>query len=305
MKSVHPTLALAVALCVGGLPAARGFAPASVRQAARTVHAPTIEAHSLEYSRRSKALKATDNGSDGSSDNTPGFFSDITINPPYAIAYVAFLGFAFFRSATEPAGASNEVLMQYFANPSNPGFNELFVTVFNLLGLYVMPMACLLMPGAKGQKLPATPFVAGAMFGGYGLLGPYAITRKPNPAPISKADLGWFTSNVLENKLFNYLIAIFAASTYVTSGALASFISDPGQLISGYGEMFSETAFVSASSLDFVILTISAASLIPEDLARRGYEGKMAPELVAASTLLLPGVGAALYCALRPSLEEE
>ncbi|KAL7540035.1 hypothetical protein ACHAXR_009807 [Thalassiosira sp. AJA248-18] len=198
-----------------------------------------------------------------------------------------------------------EVLQQYIADPLNPGFNELFITVFNLLGLYVVPMACLLLPGAKGQKLPATPFILGSMFGGYGLLGPYAFTRTPNPTPVSKADLGWFTANVLENKLFNYFILLMFTSAYITSGALGAFISDPGQLIEGYGDMFSETAIVSASSFDFLILTLSAASFIPEDLSRRGYDGEVSKELIAASTALLPGVGVALYCALRPSLDEE
>lgn len=229
---------------------------------------------------------------------------DFSINPPYAIAFVTFLSFAFYKSFTEPNGASMKVLEGFFADPLNPGCNELFVTIFNLLGLYFVPLACLLMPGAKGQKLPATPFVLASMLGGYGFLGPYMITRKPSMENVKKSDLGWFTANILENKLVNYGLAAVIASAYVSSGFFTALISDSSQLINGYVDLFSETAIASASSMDFLILTLVAASLIPEDLARRGVKGGTAPYAVAASTLLWPGVGAALYCALRPELEE-
>ena len=199
-----------------------------------------------------------------------------------------------------------EILQQYIADPLNPGFNELFITIFNLLGLYAAPLACLLMPGARGQRLPAAPFLLGSMFGGYGVLGIYASTRSSDPTPIPKSELGWFTANILENKLFNYFILALVTSAYVTSGAAAAFISNPGELIQGYRDLLAEgSALVSASSLDFLILTLSAASFIPEDLSRRGYKGGLAPELIALCTLLLPGVGVALYCALRPGLDEE
>jgi len=163
----------------------------------------------------------------------------------------------------------------------------------------------LLMPGAKGQTLPAAPFVGGSLLGGYGALGIYTSTRKANPSPITKADLGWFTANVLENKVFNWFVFVVFSSAYFSSGALGAFITNPGDLINDYADLFSQTAFVSVSSLDFLILTISAASFIPEDLERRGYKGDLAPSVIAALSCLLPGAGAALYCALRPSLEDE
>lgn len=234
-----------------------------------------------------------------------GFLADISINPPYLLAYVTFIGFAFFKTMTEEANASNEILQQFLADPLNPGVNEIFVTIFNLLGLYFVPMACLLMPGAKNQKFPAAPFLLGSMLGGYGLLGPYAMTRTPDATVKTKADLGWITANILENKIFNWFIAVAFTSAYITSGGVSALISDASGTIDGFGKLFSDTAIASASSVDFLILTLSAASWIPEDLARRNYKGDVAPALIAASTALLPGVGVALYCALRPNLDEE
>lgn len=322
MKGIQSTVALAL-LCTASLPLrVASFAPVSLGRTTTTTTAAEAEAKKKKIelpinivapsdraSTRTKVLAAlaatARDGADGpGGDDDDDYAPEIKINPPYAIAYVLFLACAFLRSSSEPVGASAEILQRFLADPLNPGVNELFVSVFNLLGLYFVPMACLLMPGARRQKLPATPFLLGSMFGGYGALGIYAGTRTPDPSPMSRADLGWFTSNVLENKIFNYFIALAFMSAYVTSGALAALVSDPTGSIGGYREMM-DTAIVSVSSLDFAILTVSAASFIPEDLSRRGYRGGMAPELIAASTVLLPGLGVALYCALRPELDEE
>jgi hypothetical protein len=106
-----------------------------------------------------------------SSSDDEGFFSGLEINLPYALAYVGFLGFAYFMTTVEAPGASQLVLDKFLADPVNPGVNELFASVFNLLGLVAIPLACLVMPGAKGQKLPAAPFLLGGAFAGYGSVG--------------------------------------------------------------------------------------------------------------------------------------
>lgn len=154
-------------------------------------------------------------------------------------------------------------------------------------------------------KYHERPFIFASMLGGYGFLGPYVITREPSLSLLKKSDLGWFTANVLENKIFNWVSVVLILSAYINSGCISALVSDPGGLVSGYGDLVSKTAIASASSMDFAILTLVAASLVPEDLARRGVQGVIAPYAIAASTLLLPGVGAALYCALRPTLDDE
>lgn len=242
------------------------------------------------------------NGYSNDADGTGGFFDDLQINIPYAAAYIFFLGYAYFRSVGEASGASQEVLNVFLADPVNPGCNELFAAVFNLLGLVGIPMACILLPGAKDQKLPAAPFLAGSFFGGFGILGPYTIVRKSR-TELEKSELGWFTVNVLENKLFNWAVVGLAISTFFSTGCVSAFADDSAGLISGYGDLFSSTAIASASSVDLFILTLTAASLIPEDLARRGMKEKSSANIIAASTILLPVVGSAIYCALRPSLE--
>jgi len=233
-----------------------------------------------------------------------GWFDGIEINPIYLLPYIGFLGFAFYATNTEAPGASQAILEQFISDPLNPGVNELFTIIFNLVGLVGIPLACIVMPAAAGQPFPAAPFLVASVFAGYGAVGPYVMTRKP-VTEVTPSDLGWVTKYVLENKVFNWSVVALAASALVTTGGLSAFWDNPQGQIQGYIELFQQTAIVSASSVDFAILSLTAASLIPEDLARRGITDTNKCRAIAASTLLLPMIGATLYCALRPPLPEE
>ena len=46
-------------------------------------------------------------------------------------------------------------------------------------------------------------FLFASSLAGYGSLGLFISTRTPVPS-VDKEDLGWFTKNVLENKIFNW-----------------------------------------------------------------------------------------------------
>ena len=222
----------------------------------------------------------------------------------YLVPYLGFLAFAFHATSAEAAGASQAIVEQFIADPLHPGVNELFSIIFNLIGLVAVPLACILMPAATGQRFPAAPFLVASVFAGYGAVGPYVMTRKPK-TEITQSDLGWVTKNVLENKVFNWFVVALAASALVTTGGLSALWNDPQGQIQGYTDLFQQTAIASASSVDFAILCLTAASLIPEDLQRRGVTDTNKSRAIAASTLLLPMIGATLYCALRPPLPEE
>ena len=129
-------------------------------------------------------------------------------------------------------------------------------------------------------------------------------TRK-SATEVSVKDLGWVTKNVLENKIVSLFAAGLALSTFYSTGFIGGFLEDAVGQIQGYRELLSTTAIASASSCDLAILTLTAASLIPEDLKRRGVNDTGKAQVIAASTILLPIVGATIYCAFRPSLTEE
>ena len=79
--------------------------------------------------------------------------------------------------------------------------------------------------------------------------------------------------------------------------------------MSGYLDLFGTTKLASISTVDLSILTVAAATLIPRDYQLRvsseDEEEQKKGNLIAASTVLFPVLGAALYCALRPPLPEE
>jgi len=240
----------------------------------------------------------------GSEEEEGGFLSNLKINPPYAIAYASFIAIATYMNSVEPAGASQALIDKFITDPINPGVNELFTSEFNLLGLIGLPMACLVMPGAKGQSLPAPPFLFGSSLAGYGSLGIYMSTRK-SPTSGKAVELGPITKNVLENKIFNWFVVALGISTFFVTGAVPALMNDPQQLLSGYVDVVTSSALGFVSTVDLAILCATAASLIPEDLERRGMTDSNKANAIAVSTLLLPVVGPTLYCALRPSLPEE
>ena len=166
-------------------------------------------------------------------------------------------------------------------------------------------MACILMPSAKFQRFPAAPFLIASTAMGFGAVGPYVITRQPVAEPVTQQDLGWFTANVLENKAFNWFVVVMAFSALITTGLLDALTTDFSGTVQGYVDLFESTAICSASSIDGLILCLTAASLIPEDLQRRGVKDPTKAAGIAAATLLLPVLGTTLYCALRPPLPEE
>lgn len=86
-------------------------------------------------------------------------------------------------------------------------------------------------------------------------------------------------------------------------GLVDAVATDTAAAYQSYADLFASSKFVSTSSVDAVVLNVAAASLIPRDLKLRQPEiEESKANLVGASTLLLPFLGAALYCALRPAL---
>jgi len=252
-------------------------------------------------------LQSSRGGQDPNSEQT-SFLTDLQINPPFAIAWVFFLSFAFLFAPGNgfDGPESKAVLESFFANPLHPeNVPELFVLIFSLFTFIPISLACLIMPGARGQSLPATPFLMGASVIGYFPLGIYMSTRKAITSGIYKSDMGWFPSNFLENKLFNWAVFTLSLSSIISTGAASSLINDFSSSLQGLQELISTTAIASVSTLDLSIMTLCAASMIPEDLKRRGIQDEQKANLIALSTLLLPVVGSCAYCAWRPELPDE
>ena len=118
----------------------------------------------------------------------------------------------------------------------------------------------------------------------------------------TRPQLGFFTKNIFESKIFAALLTLLAASIPFSSGVVSDVILGNGpSLITDFVDLFQSSKFVSVATVDIGILTVLAAVLIPEDMERRGMEPNKA---VGLSTLLLPVVGPCVYFLLRDKLED-
>mmetsp|Transcript_5651 Transcript_5651/g.8919 ORF Transcript_5651/g.8919 Transcript_5651/m.8919 type:complete len:176 (+) Transcript_5651:1-528(+) len=171
-------------------------------------------------------------------------------------------------------------------------------------------MAQLALPQGNKKGISAAPFLVGSLAAGYGALGIYLGLRAPPVDTKTRAEASWITGRILESDIFNWIVVALCGSTLFSSGILAS-SANLDSVVSEYGQLLSNSKFASVSTLDLSILTVCAATLIPRDYRLRTsnangddvIDDKI--NLVAASTVLFPVIGAALYCALRPSLPEE
>jgi hypothetical protein len=234
-------------------------------------------------------------------------------NPLYATLWAAFLGFGFFLSPGTMLDPNDTSLIRSFLDdPTNSqrDVNPLFFIVFNALGIMPLVMAQLTVPQGRRKGLWAAPFLLGSMAAGYGALGLYLSFRAPPADAKTGTEISWITRNLLENKIFNWITVALCGSVLLTSGILSNCsVANLDSMSSDYLQLASGSKLVSVSSVDLLILTISAATLIPRDYCLRSRdvikEDDAKINLLAASTVFLPVVGAALYCALRPPLPEE
>lgn len=243
------------------------------------------------------------------------------LNPLYFIPWVGFFAYAFLFSPGDVMDTTDMAIIgSFLADPANAAgaINPLYFVVFNALGIMPLVLASLVLPQGSKGGLWAAPFLVGSAAAGYGALGVYLSFRAP-PVVVAKerAETSWVTRNVFENKLFSWSVVALTASLLFTSGILSA---DLEGTVAGYVQLASTSKLVAVSSLDLAVLTACAATLIPRDYLLRDAapssssaasaederKGVIArANLLAASTLLLPLLGAALYCALRPPLPED
>ena len=109
----------------------------------------------------------------------------------------------------------------------------------------------------------------------------------------------------MEKRIVHGGIFLVGLSSLFTTSLIPGLVSDFDGQVQGCIDLFQSTSLVTTSTADSTAMTIAAASLIPEDLERRGIQDDGKANLIAGATLLLPGViGSTLYCALRPKLQE-
>lgn len=171
-----------------------------------------------------------------------------------------------------------------------PRVNPVILSLFSMVGIWILIYSCLIFPDGRMQSLPAWAFIVASL--GSGVLGliPYLALREPNQQFTGQKD-SWLTG--LDSRSTGVLLTV---STF----ALLSFALLWGDWFA-YWHEFLTNRFVHGMSLAFCLfaLLFPYPTLLNDDMARRGL---MPDTQLFWLTALVPLFGPLIYLSLRPPL---
>lgn len=201
--------------------------------------------------------------------------------------WVGFLSYALIFA---PPDRSNTLeLIQNLSTAQWEGINPLIVSLFNLMGIWPLIYACLVIIDGRGQKIWAWLFALLSFGVGAFALLPYLTLRQPNPTFTGSKN--WVVK--LLDSRWTGLILTLATLPLLAYGLLQG---DWGEFV----QQWKTSRFIHVMSLDFCLLCVLFPALLGDDMARRGLKN---PE-VFLSVALVPLLGSLVYLCLRPSLPE-
>ncbi|MEP0955589.1 hypothetical protein [Microcoleus sp. FACHB-1515] len=172
-----------------------------------------------------------------------------------------------------------------------PLINPIHISIFSMVGIFLLMYACVMLPDGRMQRLPAWPFlIAGIGTGIVGLI-PYLALREPNQEFRGEKD------NFL--KIFDSKLAgfIFSFSTFVFL-SFALIWGDRNNFI----EEFLTNKFIHAMTIAVCLfaLLFPYPTLLADDMARRGIPN----DRFLKTIVVIPLFGALIYLCIRPPLPE-
>jgi hypothetical protein len=184
-----------------------------------------------------------------------------------------------------PNQTNTPELIQNLSTGNWNGINPLIVSLFNIMGVWPMIYAGLLLFDGRGQKLPAWLFTALSFAVGAFAIIPYLALREPNPGFEGKKNI---TLRLLDSRLFGISL-LLGSVVLVVFGVKDGNWAD-------YVEQFQTSRFIHVMSLDFCLLCLIFPALLGDDMARRGIKNP----LVFWAVSLIPLFGPVLYLTWRP-----
>jgi hypothetical protein len=162
------------------------------------------------------------------------------------------------------------------------------IALFNLMGVWPMIMAAILLIDGRGQRIPAWPFLLGSCVLGNFILFPYLLLRKNNPHFDGNKTLG---VRFAESKLFVTVItlmACFMIAMALSQGSIEAFVA-----------AFEVNNLVNIMSFDFILFLFAFPAILGDDMSRRGMTDTRQFWLYS----LPPVLGPCLYLVVRPRLQ--
>lgn len=168
--------------------------------------------------------------------------------------------------------------------------NAIILSIFALVGVWLLIYSCLLFIDGRMQKIPFWIFALASV--GSGVIGliPYLALREPNQEFTGKKD-GFL--NLLDAHSTGIILTVFTIFVLV----YAVFVGNWADYI----HQFQSDRFVHGMSLAFCLFAVLFPTVLGDDMARRGWLRDSQLFWVIA---LIPLFGPLLYLCFRPPLIE-
>lgn len=171
-----------------------------------------------------------------------------------------------------------------------PGINPVIISLFNMVGIWLLIYSCLIFADGRMQRLPAWAFMLVSV--GTGVIGliPYLALREPNQELSGSKD-AWLA--LLDAKSTGGILTV---STLILL-AYAVFFGDWAAFV----QEFQSNRFIHGMSLAFCLfcLLFPYPTLLNDDMARRGLTSNSQLFWLVA---LVPLFGPLAYLCVRPPL---
>lgn len=168
--------------------------------------------------------------------------------------------------------------------------NVIILSIFALVGVWLLIYSCLLFIDGRMQKIPFWAFALASV--GSGVIGliPYLALRESNQEFTGKKDS---FLNLLDSRSTGIILTVFTIFV-VVYGVFAGNWAD-------YIYQFQSDRFINGMSLAFCLFYLLFPTVLGDDMARRGWLRDSQLFWVIA---LIPLFGALLYLCIRPPLIE-
>lgn len=202
-----------------------------------------------------------------------------------AIIWLAWIVYAF-TFAPDQQVADMDYIIQLMRMETDQ-IDATVIALFNLMGVWPLIMAAILLIDGRGQKIPAWPFLLGSCVLGNFILFPYIILRKSNPQFDGNKTLG---VRFAESKIFAVVIFL-AANAMILIGLLKG-------TLSGFTSAFEVNNLVNIMTYDFLLFLFAFPAILGDDMKRRHMDDKVQFWFHT----LVPVLGPCLYLLVRPKL---
>lgn len=204
--------------------------------------------------------------------------------------WLLWLSFAVYAFGFAPPNRPDTLdLIMRLSTAQVEGINPFIVALFNIMGVFPVIYACLLLFDGRMQSVKAYPFVLGSFAVGAFAVLPYLALRTPNGEFTGKKN--WLLK-VLDSRWLGGVVAIAAIGLVfygLTQGNWADF-----------AQQWQTSRFIHVMSLDFCLLCLLFPLILRDDMARRGWRNSA----VVWAVSLIPFLGAAIYLVVRPAIAE-